>query len=71
MDPNLTTGIIGAASALCGSLIGGLFAMWAGARAHRRQLELQQIEFRGQMELKARELMFGVSIKETRNSIMR
>lgn len=60
MDPNVTTGIIGAASALVGSLIGGLFAMWAGASAHGRQLELQRREFRGQMELKARELMFGV-----------
>ena len=34
--------------------------MWAGSRAHKRQLELQQIQFRGQMEMKARELMFGV-----------
>ena len=27
MDPNLTAGIIGAAAALGGSIIGGLFAM--------------------------------------------
>jgi hypothetical protein len=60
MDSHLVTGIIGAASALVGSLIGGLFALWAGSRAHKRQLELQLIQFRGQMEMKARELMFGV-----------
>ena len=28
--------------------------------AHKRQVDLQQIQLRGQMELKARELMFGV-----------
>lgn len=60
MNPNILTGIIGATAALVGSLIGGLFAMWTATRAHRRQLELQRIQLRGQMELKARELMFGV-----------
>jgi hypothetical protein len=60
MNTNIVTGIIGAAAALVGSIIGGLFAMWTATRAHERQLAIQQLQLRGQMELKARELMFGV-----------
>lgn len=34
--------------------------MWATTLAHRRQLEIQVLAFKGQSELKARELMFGL-----------
>ncbi len=64
MTPIVTTAIISASAALLGSIIGGLFAMWTATRAHKRQLELQRIELKGQSELKARELIFGVYQKK-------
>jgi len=68
MESNIVTGIIGAASALIGSLVGGLFAMWIATRAHQRQLEIQQIQLKSQNELKARELMFGMYQKKIEES---
>ncbi len=64
MNQYLMTAIIGASAALLGSIIGGLFAMWTATRAHKRQLELQRIQLKGQSELKARELMFVVYQKK-------
>lgn len=69
MESNIVAGIIGALSALTGSLIGGLFAMRIATRAHERQIELQQIQLRSQNELKARELMFGMYQKKMEESI--
>ena len=64
MDPQVLSGIIGAAAALIGAVvggvIGGIFTMKAATSAHARQLELQQAQFRAERELKARELMFSV-----------
>jgi hypothetical protein len=60
IDARVVAGIVGAAAALIGSLVGGLLSMWAATRAHRRQLELQDRAFVAERELKARELMFGV-----------
>lgn len=60
MDSNIIPIIISAASAIIGSIIGSLSAMLIATRAHKRQLELQKFQLRGQLELKARELMFGV-----------
>ena len=64
METSILTAIIAASSALLGATIGGLFSMRTATRAHRRQLEIQQIQFKAQMEMKARELMFGVYQKK-------
>ena len=60
MDPTIINPIISGTSALLGSIIGGLFVLRANTRAQRNQRELYQAQLRGQLELKARELMFGV-----------
>lgn len=64
IDSTIAISIVGAVSGLLGSIIGGLFAMWATTLAHRRQLEIQVQQLKGQSELKARELMFGLYQKK-------
>jgi|ERR1044071_1906542 peroxiredoxin family protein len=65
MTPEVLVGIIGAAAALLGAIVGGLFTAWASTRAHKKQLEMLQIQLRSQNELKARELMFSVYQKSS------